>query len=212
MTKREIYIFLALMILASSIIYITRSPSKDKIIKLSIPIKEQKQKNEDIVGRLYIKNTKLNIDIVKGKDNDYYLTHDINKNNDIIGTPFLDCNNNIEDKKIIIYGKNSQTIETPFHILEQYLEKNFLDNNPYINIDSKIKEKYKISSIIITTDNYKFKDIDLKEEDFRYINTNSIYKTNTQVSEKDKILILETNYYKPINSTLFIIAKKIITN
>lgn len=212
MTRKEIYIFLALLIIGASIIYLTRPTTKDRIIKLSIPIKEQKEKNTDIIGKIYIPKTKLNIEIVQTNNNEYYLNHDLNKKEDVIGTPFLDYRNNIDDKMLIIYGKNSQTTETPFHILEQYLNKDFYIEHPYIILETDTKIKYEITSIILETTNSMLSEIN-NIEDWKnktiYINNNSIYNTNKIITIEDQVLLLKTNYYYPNKSNILIISKRL---
>ena len=76
--------------------------------------------NKDIIGELSISNTSLRVPIVKGNDNSYYLNHLINKKANTLGSVFMDYRNNTSDRKVIIYGHNSNNIYTEFNILEKY--------------------------------------------------------------------------------------------
>ena len=214
MTKKEIYIFLVVITIGVSIICITKINAKDKIIKLSIPLKEKMATSKEIVAELSIENSDFKTQIVQADDNIYYLNHNIEKEEDIIGTPFLDYRNDLNDKKIIIYGQNSQTITTPFHILEKYLEKDYYKNHNIV-LESKTKEiKYQVIAIIIDTNEEFYEEIKYQEEDYsKHIEElieNSIYDTNIKINTTDQILLLKTNYYNPKDSNLIIVAKSMI--
>ena len=60
---------------------------------------ETKYNNQDIIGVIEVENTNISEVIVKGEDNEYYLTHDLKNNYDIYGTVFMDYRNDLNDKK-----------------------------------------------------------------------------------------------------------------
>ena len=88
--------------------------------------------NKDIIGELSISNTSLRVPIVKGNDNSYYLNHLINKKANTLGSVFMDYRNNTSDRKVIIYGHNSNNVYTEFNILEKYLNSSYYYNHPTI--------------------------------------------------------------------------------
>ena len=57
---------------------------------------------------LKINNTNINYIVIKGKDNEYYLNHNLNKQKNIAGWIFADYKNKLDgsDKNIVIYGHN----------------------------------------------------------------------------------------------------------
>lgn len=65
-------------------------------------------KNQDLVGWLSVEGTSLQVPIVKGKNNDFYLTRDFYKEYTTYGNPFMDYQNNIKplDFNTVIYGHN----------------------------------------------------------------------------------------------------------
>ena len=68
-----------------------------------------KAANPDTVGWLYIPNTNINYPVVKGEDNDYYLTHDFDGEAGWLanyGSVFMDFRNNpaMTDQLYFIYG------------------------------------------------------------------------------------------------------------
>ena len=63
--------------------------------------------NDDIVGILEIENTDYIVPILQGEDNEYYLNHLPNKEENFMGSVFLDYRVNIDSsRKLLIYGHN----------------------------------------------------------------------------------------------------------
>ena len=108
-----------------------------------------KYKNNDIIGRLEIPNL-FNVLVVKGTDNSYYLSHSVKKEADIRGTEFIDYRVSPTSKQVNVYGHNTRDsrIKVAFLKLEQFLKKEFFDNNPYIVFQHDSgKDFYKIIAI-----------------------------------------------------------------
>ena len=63
-----------------------------------------KEYNKDIIGWLKVDNTNIDYPIVQGKDNQYYLNHDLYNNKNSAGWIFMDNRNSLDDQNIIIYG------------------------------------------------------------------------------------------------------------
>ena len=170
--------------------------------------------NSNIIGKITINNTSINENIVQGNDNDYYLNHSITGEKSSIGSTFLDYRNKKYDRKIIIYGHNSKTVKNlPFHDLEKYLDKSFYESNKYINLNLfQESSKWEIFSVMIVEGNYHMKLSFNDEEWIKHINwmkNNSVFNTDINIDQHDKVLTLQTCYYKPENSYLLINAKKI---
>jgi len=107
--------------------------------KYNIDFDKIEEKNKDTIAYLRVFGTKIDYIVVKGTDNDYYLDHDFNKNNNKSGWIFADSSNKFDgtDKNIIIYGHN--TIDkSMFGSLKNILDKEW-------------KEKYKDKDIILVT-------------------------------------------------------------
>ena len=172
--------------------------------------------NEDIVGNIKITGTNIDQKLLQGDDNDYYLNHNKEKQEDINGSIFIDYRNNLDDKKILIYGHNGRVLKTvPFHDLEKFISPEFLkvNNNIEIILNGKVTN-YKIFSVIIVSDgnntHMKLKfDNDSWLEHLAWLKDNSLYDTLVEVSFDDKIIVLQTCYFNPDNSYLIISAKEI---
>lgn len=65
-----------------------------------------KAENPDTVGYLKVENTNIDYVVVQGVDNDYYLSHNFNRENNVSGWVFVDYRNRLDgsDRNIIIYG------------------------------------------------------------------------------------------------------------
>ncbi len=78
--------------------------------RMSSYIRSLQAQNEDILGYIYIENTKISYPVVQGTDNVFYLNHDpFSKGYLIVGSVILDHHNNRDLSKnynTLIYGHN----------------------------------------------------------------------------------------------------------
>ena len=83
---------------------------KEKDDKYIIDFNKLKEENKDVIAYLKVNNTNIDYVVVKGKDNDYYLNHNFDKEYSEIGWIFMDYRNNLDgtDKNIVIYGHNTK--------------------------------------------------------------------------------------------------------
>ncbi len=169
--------------------------------------------NTDILGELSIPNTSLKVPVAHTDNNEYYLNHLLDKSYNTLGSIFLDYRNEITDRKILIYGHNSQNTVTEFQMLENYVNKDYYDNHNDIYLKTLDDEyHYKIFSIYIAISDYSH--VNLKLDGDKYIKhldwlkEQSIYDTGVLVFDED-ILVLQTCYYNPTGSYLIVAAKKV---
>ena len=180
---------------------------------------KEKYKNDDIIGTISIPNTDINEVLVQTTNNKYYLTHDIYKNSDQYGSVFLDYRCNENSKKLLIFGHNDYKDKTPFSELENYYDKNYYEDNQYIDIIINNKKKqYQIFSVYVETSDFTYMNLKINsakyESDLIKYKNNSFYNTGVKVNKDDKILILQTcsnnqKYKKYKEKYLLIIAKQI---
>ena len=160
---------------------------------------ELKKINEDIVGILYIPNTNIYNIITQGKDNQYYLTHDIYKNENQFGSLFLDYQNSSDfsDFQNVISAHSVLGNNIMFSQLKNYLKKDFFEKNqvlylltPNGNYQGQIFLAKKINKEQF---NYQ-KSINNQElENFKKtISENAIQQRNIDLTINDKILTLYT--------------------
>ncbi len=100
--------------------------------------------NEDIIGYLEIPDTNIAYPIVQTEDNDFYLTHNVEKENDRQGAIFADVGNEIADasewmpfedavigSKLILYGHNMKNLSM-FGGLRYFKNETYLEEHPEI--------------------------------------------------------------------------------
>lgn len=158
--------------------------------------------NSDYRFWLKVNNTNIDYPVVQGKDNDYYLNHDFNKDYLASGSIFMDYRNDFEnDKSIIIYGHHMRN-KTMFGELANFKDESFFKENNKIEIEYKGKTyTYEIFSVYIADSSEDFLEInfnnDSEYEDYlNSIINKSLFKTNTNVTSKDKIVTLYTCSYE----------------
>lgn len=171
--------------------------------------------NSDYMGWINIECTTIDYPIVKGYDNDFYLTRDFHKQYLKAGSIFMDYRNKgFEDKNIVIYGHNMKN-GSMFGELNNFKNIDYLQKNKYISITTRNNEKliYEIFGIYVTDANdteYTSINFNTEEEFKEYINkifNKSIYNLDIEIKNTDKILTLSTCSYEFENARLVIHAK-----
>ena len=176
-----------------------------------------KKLNDDIVAYIKVKNTSIDYPVVQCGDNDYYITHSLDKSSNSAGWIFADYKNKFDttDKNIVLYGHNRRD-GTMFRTLRNALEEEWYtnpENQEITFVTENEKNKYQIFSIyIIENEDYYITTEFSKNEFKKFIKTiksRSIYDFGVELNEDDQILTLSTcdnnNKYR-----LALHAKKIV--
>lgn len=151
----------------------------------------------DAKGYLKVPNTKINYVVVQGKDNSYYLKHNLKKEYNISGWIFFDYRDKLDgtDKNIIIYGHDTKN-GSMFGSLKNILNKSWQEKNKEVYL--KINDQdytYKIFSVYqIEKENYYIRTTFNNDfEDFiKTLKKRSIYDFKVNPTENDQILTLST--------------------
>ncbi len=175
---------------------------------------QEKFNNSDIIGELSIENTDLKVPVAQSTDNDYYLNHLLDKSKNSLGSVYLDYRNKTTDRKIIIYGHNSENVYTEFNLLENYLKKSYYESHSKIVFKTESSEyNYQIFSVYIAIDDFQHVNLNYDSTGYanhlNWLKNKSIYNTGVEVSRYDDILILQTCYFDPEGSYLIVAAKKV---
>ena len=146
---------------------------------IDVDFKKLQKENADVVGWIEVMGTKVNYPFVQASDNEYYLSHSIDKSSNEAGWIFLDYRNKLwQDKNTIIYGHNM--IFSCYHIANapqlDYSQINFHSNEEFTNFINKLINR-------------------------------SMYNFGAKVQEDDKIITLSTCYSN--NEKMVIHAKLI---
>ena len=159
--------------------------------------------NADYRGWIKVENTNIDYPILQGNDNEYYLDKDINKEYLASGSIFMSyLNNGFNDENTVLFGHNMRN-GTMFGQLKKYKESDFFYGNNDIDIELSNGDnlKYKVFSVYITNveDNYiktKFDNKDEYKDFLERIKNKSIYKSEVDLNEDDKIITLSSCSYE----------------
>jgi sortase B len=165
-----------------------------------VNFEELKNKNSDTVAWIKVENTNIEFPVVKANDNNYYLTHNFNKENNKAGWIFADYKNkfNGTDKNIVIYGHNMRD-KSMFGSLKDVIKEEWYNNeeNKYITFVTENEyQTYQVFSVYqIEKENYYIQ-TDFKNNEFeefiKTIKQRSKKEFNVDVTSKDNILTLST--------------------
>lgn len=171
------------------------------IDKDRVEFDELKKQNKDTIAFIKVNNTRIHYVVVKGKDNDFYLNHNFNKEKNIAGWIFGDFRNNFDetDRNLIIYGHNMKD-GSMFDTLIKTIDKEWYTNKDnYIVklITEKGSYKYKVfSTYSVRAEDYYINTGFNNDKEFdKFVNTlkdRSVYNYGTEVNGTDKILTLSS--------------------
>ena len=158
--------------------------------------------NPETVAWVIVPNTNINYPVVQATDNNYYLSHNIYRENDKNGWVFMDFRGDVVNlsDNLILYAHNRYYNGIMFGNLQNMMRYNWYSNpdNQVITIRTLYDElHYKIFSMyrVETTTDYLqviFPDTSTKMNMFDMIKDRSIYNFGITLNENDKILTLST--------------------
>lgn len=161
--------------------------------------KQLLQTNGDVVGWLRIAETKVDYPVVQANDNEFYLTRDIQKTDNVNGSIFMDYRNNIKhnNKHFILYGHNMKN-KSMFASLLNYESRWYMEQHPVIEFDTLYENaKWEIFSAYYTDIRHdylktEFNDAEQYKSFINDLKSRSLHKSDVEISEKDVILTLST--------------------
>ena len=185
------------------------SPSKDGSLEegtqndgegyLQVDFEGLKKVNPDVIAWIQIPALDISYPVVRGKDNDYYLHHMFDGQENKNGSIFVDYHNqpDFSDSNTIVYGHNMKN-GSMFGTLDRYQNQSLYQQHPYfyIYVPEAVLE-YRIISCYAGRNGsvgytYSFPE----PEDFRkFVDTllsYSGYDTGETVTDSDHIVTLST--------------------
>ena len=181
--------------------------------------------NSDLRGWISIPAYEINLPIVQGSDNDYYLKRNIYKKWVSHGVPFFDYRIAEEQFKTlprntVIYGHNMRSDDLIFGMLEEYRDIDGFKKAPVIECNTIYGDfKWVVCGVFISNskpkdDNgyvFPYNFIDCSDQDFaEYIvelEKRSFYDTGVDLAVTDKILTLSTCCYDFNDARLVVVAR-----
>ena len=182
--------------------FITLDETKeDNEGKYVIDFEKLKEKNSDVVAWLKVNGTNIETTVVKTTDNDYYLTHNFNKEYNSAGWIFADYKNKVDgtDKNLVIYGHNMRD-DSMFGSLKWVINEDWYNNedNKYITLITENETQvYEVFSVyqIEKEDYYIQTNFDTEKEFNTFAQTikkRSKKDFNVDVNKEDNIITLST--------------------
>ncbi|MDR2753543.1 MAG: class B sortase [Oscillospiraceae bacterium] len=183
-------------------------------------------KNSDIAGWLTVPGVQVDLPVVLGKDNDYYLRRNFEKAYSRYGTLFFDCRDvltpNGTSNNLSIYGHETKS-GAMFGQVKKYRNLEFYKKNAKFTFSSLFEERqYVIFAVTILNaeaaqDNGNFFDwrntnLDAPEELEAFaqaVQRRSIYQTGVDVRFGDQLLSLTTCTYEFLGARLVLFARAV---
>ena len=179
--------------------------------------------NQKLVGWVKIDGTKVDYPVMQTSNNDYYLNHNFDQEEDKNGSIFLDkeCSIWPRSQNLLIYGHNMKSGKM-FGTLKSYKDKAFFDKHPQIQFDT-IYEKgiydvmYVFSEVVheeteVTFKYYQFINANSADEYNSYMkdmSEMSLYDTGVTSEYGDALITLSTCDYTQGAERFVIVAKKV---
>ena len=181
------------------------------------------QKNQKLIGWVKIDDTIIDYPVMQTVNNEYYLDHNFNQEEDRNGCIFMDyqCDVIKGCDNIILYGHHMKSGKM-FGTLNKYSSQSYYEEHPTIQFDT-IYEKgtyqvmYVFRSKVYSEEDVNFKYYQfinaVSEMEFNsYLNEMaalSLYDTGVTAGYGDKLLTLSTCDYQEKKGRFVVVAKKI---
>ncbi len=157
------------------------------------------QKNSEICGWILFEDSVINYPVVRGSDNDYYLTHTSSKDKNNCGAIFMDYHNSADfmDSKTIIYGHRMNN-GTMFASLLEYRSQEYYEQHPYGLLATPEKtyvlQVFAAKEIEDDLDNYRTSFTSLEDfcQDIQMLSEDSFIETGVEVQKEDHVVMLST--------------------
>lgn len=180
-------------------------------------------KNQRLIGWVKIDDTIIDYPVMQTVNNEYYLDHNFNQEEDKNGCIFMDyqCDVIKGCDNIILYGHHMKSGKM-FGTLNKYSNQSYCEEHPVIQFDT-IYEKgeyevmYVFRSKVYSEEDVNFKYYQfinaVSEKEFNsYLNEMaalSLYDTGVTAAYGDKLLTLSTCDYQESKGRFVVVAKKI---
>lgn len=155
--------------------------------------------NEDVKAWIFLEGTTINYPIMQTTNNDYYLYHMFNREENGAGSIFIDYRNKkpFEEFNTVLHGHRMKD-GSMFKPLVQYDDVEFYENHKVIEITTPEGayncEVFAALTVPATSDYYRFEFYD-EEDRMDYLNRireESVLDTSITVGTDDRIVIMST--------------------
>ena len=154
------------------------------------------KENPEVRAWVRLKDTAINLPVVKTTDNSYYLTHRFDEVRNKLGTPFIDAGNvgDFSDRHTVIYG-HALGSGSMFGSLWEYENPNYFMRNPEIQLFLPDGTQKTLAVFACCRVDGARSDLPIafsSEEEFlsfiEQLQTNSAFTSNVKVTSSDRIV------------------------
>ncbi|MDO5014579.1 MAG: class B sortase [Clostridia bacterium] len=193
--------------------------------------------NQDFVGFVSVDGLGINLPVVQGKDDNFYLHHNFQKEKNPYGTAFLSAINSFPktgtqeevesfkpDFNTVIYSHSLKSGQQMFTNLKQYKDVRNFSKIPIIKFETLYKtHQYKIFAVFITNGgrngdlngyvfNYFFANLASPEKKAEFLDEimqRRLYDTGVDVNVNDNIITLSTCTYEFEDARLVVLGREL---
>jgi len=179
------------------------------------------EENSDIVGWISIPAADVDLPVLQGTDNEFYLYHDFNGRFTRYGSIFLctgkDIHPNRMTQNLSVYGHNTRN-GSMFGRLSRFRNIDTLRNNPTFTFTTLYEEiEWVIFALFVTNadpaqDNgnfFEYRETDVTQELLDEIHARSMITTGVEVSPSDQLLSLTTCTHEFNDARLVVFARQV---
>ncbi len=174
---------------------------EDDGVPIKVDFERLQLNNKDVKAWLYCEGTLINYPVAQAEDNDYYLHRLLNGTYNRAGTIFMECTNqeDFSDWNTLVYGHNMKN-NTMFGTVTDYRDQEYYDEHPVwylLTPDGDYKIEL-ISGFVTDTSSVIYTIPQTEEAKNELVDTimrKSNFKTNAEISSKDKLITFSTCTY-----------------
>lgn len=172
--------------------------------------------NEDIRAWVYLKDTIINYPVVRGSDNNFYLTHMFNKAYNGAGTLFMDANapDNFEGFNTVIYGHHMKD-GSMLAGIDKYRNQDYYEKNKQLELITP-QAKYHLrvvgfELVDASSEAYKwsFGSDQEKQSLLDFTARNSVINTEDKADVNDKLVTFSTCVYATGEERYVLVTKMV---
>ena len=180
-------------------------------------------RNKRLIGWLKIEGTNIDFPVMQTGDNEYFLDHNFNQQQDNNGSIFMDyqCKVIPRSDNLIIYGHHMKSGKM-FGQLDKYEKQSYYEKHPIIQFDTIYEEgtyeiMYAFRSRVYNENDivfkyYQFIDVNSADEfdsNMREMAALSYYDTGVTAKYGDEILTLSTCDRTQTDGRFVVVAKRV---
>ncbi len=199
------------------------NPETGKQLQVLPEFAELYTMNPDLVGWLTVPGTVIDYPVMQTPSHpNYYLNRNFDEQYSARGCIYAqeNCDVTAPSDNIVLYGHRMRD-GSMFARLDNYMEKSFYEENPYIFFDTLDSlHTYKVLAVFLTTASvgegftyHTFVNADSEESFDRFVSSCkrlALYDTGVEAQYGDKLITLSTCEYSQTNGRLVIVAKRIL--